>query len=166
MTFISIQAIQREKSNVRFIILDPEISLIEHFFLFPLARTWAVPYFKFHAKSLADRRKERVLGNFYGNFTAIDFDVTICRQDGETRMSNTLRQKKKKKEKELGRCDVTSSTIERIMWKVDLRDEHRRLSSKQKFLPKEPLTVQRATVEFQRCQAFVCLKILNYFGNS
>lgn len=121
-------------------------------------------YFKFHAKSLADRRKERVLGNFHGNFNAIDFDVTIYRQDGETRMSNTLGQKKK--EKELGNCDVTFSTIERIMWKVDLRDEHRRLSSRQKFLPKEPLTVQRATVEFQRCQAFVCLNILNYFGNS
>lgn len=74
--------------------------------------------------------------------------------------------RKKKKEKELGNCDVTFSTIERIMWKVDLRDEHRRLSSRQKFLPKEPLTVQRATVEFQRCQAFVCLNILNYFGNS
>lgn len=58
-----------------------------------------MPYFKFHAKSLADRRKERVLGNFYGNFTAIDFDVTICRQDGETRMSNTLRQKKKKRKR-------------------------------------------------------------------
>lgn len=53
-----------------------------------------MPYFKFHAKGLADRRKERVPGNSYGNFTAIDFDLIIYRQDGETRMSNTLRQKK------------------------------------------------------------------------